>query len=236
MPKALTVEKVAFGVQYEPQYSVSDRKGAVIDQVLRAGGTPFGPDTFPYSRRSADYHHLVNDTTSDSLRLSERDVILAMSIAEDQQERIRVLGTDFDKYVLGPLRDAAKLRNITRYGVLLTLAEASAWLSESPVQHFLARDVDNARSMNLRFTKRLPTHEAIAKRRVKDFRNVIYTINQSDEGEVKISVDYQEYFDPALDKREWEERAFDTFAEQGLNYFSNEFEPWIGRLIRDEAA
>lgn len=38
---------IAMGIRYEPQWAVSDRKGAVIDRILRSSGTPFGPSVFP---------------------------------------------------------------------------------------------------------------------------------------------------------------------------------------------
>jgi hypothetical protein len=109
--------------------------------------------------------------------------------------------------------------------------------SRSPVEHFLSRDFRDARSVSLRFTRRLPTGEALAKRGVNDYRNVIYTVKQSEDGRVLIWLDYQEYFDPQLSGKEWAERPFGEFVTRRIGYFQGEFRRWLQMLLRpDEAA
>ncbi len=146
------------------------------------------------------------------------------------------LADKFDKYAIRPLKDITRAKDVNRYGALFHLEECAAMLSETPVNHFLSSDFQNARSLNLRFTRRLPTLEAVAKKRVEDYRNIIYTIDQSDKGKVDIKVDYQEYFVPSLNKNEWEDKPFTRFVENAITYFNGEFKEWLSRLIHDQAA
>lgn len=230
-----SIQRIAFGVRYDPQWAVADRRGAIIDQILWATGTPFGPETFPETSRIGDTHILINTDTGDTLKLSERDIILEMHIESDLSQ-VSELAKGFQQYAIRPLRDTAKAKNINRYGALFRLEECGRHLAESPVAHFLHRDFDQARSLNLRFTRRLGTMEAVAKKRVNDYRNLIYTIAQSEQGEVKISFDYQQYFDPSLDQREWQERPFSLFVDGAVDYFDREFRKWLDRFTRDHAA
>lgn len=230
-----SIQKIAFGVRYDPQWAVTDRKGAIIDQILRSRDTPFGPETFPLSQRADDSHVLLNVETKESLRFSERDMILEMMIKRDL-DQVSELADKFAKYALRPLQNVGKTSNINRHGVLFILEECRAYLSESPVSHFLHQDFEHPRSLNLRFTRRLGVMEAVAKKRVHDYRNVIYQINQSDNGEVKISVDYQEYFDPVLDEKEWRETPFPRFVEQAIDYFNGEFQNWLRKMMSEDKA
>ena len=51
----------------------------------------------------------------------------------------------------------------------------------------------------MRFGRRVAVEEALAKKRVDDYRNVIYTVDQNESGAVHFSINYQDYFQPFLD-------------------------------------
>jgi hypothetical protein len=57
------IQQLAFGVRYEPQYRVMDRIGTVIDEILRADGTPFGPETFPMTTATPQQYRLLEPET-----------------------------------------------------------------------------------------------------------------------------------------------------------------------------
>jgi hypothetical protein len=230
--KSTSIERAIFGVRYQPRYEILDRVGSVMDRILRDPGTPFGPETFPYSNRDAGEHALINDKTHDSLRISSSDAILDIRVDTQTVGRLQGLSEQFSEHVLASLRDLARLRDIARYGMLLKLSECSDLLAESPVRHFLSRDFDEARSLSLRFTRRLPVEEALAKRAVDDYRNVIYTVKQNDDAQVFIWIDYQEYFNPQLTADEWRDRPFSRFVNRGLDYFLGEFQNWMLTLLR----
>lgn len=228
------ITKVAFGVQYEPQYAVMDKIGAVIDRILRSADTPFGPETFPLCRSSPVDYVLINKKGDDSLRVSQRDTILEMTIGTRNLEKFEVLANQFDEYILKNLEKISKLKGIQRFGVLFHLAECGSVLDTSPIEHYVKdfRDSSGVRSMHLRFTRRLPKIEAFAMRNVNDYGNVIYTVRQSDEDKVNISVDYQEYFIPYLDAADWAKKPYPEFVKKGVKYFEGEFWSWFNKLKR----
>jgi len=62
----IKVERVAFGVRFQPHFGILDCVGSVIDRILRSSGSPFGPSTFPLSTREAGGRHsLLNPQTGD---------------------------------------------------------------------------------------------------------------------------------------------------------------------------
>lgn len=224
------IEKFAFGVRYDPQYAIMDRIGAVIDNILRAPGTPFGPETFPLSHSGTVEHVLVNNKTDDSLRITQRDTILQMTVETRKLKKLQVLAKNFNDFILMSLKDLSKVKNIERFGFLLRLAECSSLLSISPIENYISADFKSARTLFLSFTRRLPSIEAVVKRSVDDYRNAIYSVKQSEKGNVNISIDYQEYFKPSLSVSDWKKKPFPNFVDNGLEYFENEFENWFKKF------
>ena len=146
------IQRFVFGVRYEPQHKLLDRFGTVIDEILRADGTPFGPDTFPVSGADALQYRLLNTETNSSLLINAQDTILQMPVMTRDGSRVNDWARDFEEYVLGPLRRTGGVKNIARYGVLLNFKEQeAALLKNPPVARYLSPDYPKANSLFLAF-------------------------------------------------------------------------------------
>jgi hypothetical protein len=230
---AIPIERIVFGVRYQPHYKVMDEVGAIIDRILRSKGTQFGPPTFPSIIRQQTGYILLNDETKDSLTITESDAILQMKVDSRKTSDIEYLADNYATFVLDTLRNVTHLESIIRYGVVFQLQECHALLQETPVEHFIKADFHDARSLNLRFTRRLAALDGVTKKKVNDYKNLIYTIKQTEKGEASIWLDYQEIFKPELDASEWSKRPFAQFVNQGINYFLHEFQSWLSRLMKE---
>jgi hypothetical protein len=89
------IRRLAFGVRYEPQFGLMDNMGAVIDTILRQGGTPFGPDVFPLAQNTSTEHVLINPETGDFLRIGHQDTLLSLSANSRQYSLIRRSAINF---------------------------------------------------------------------------------------------------------------------------------------------
>lgn len=237
----LPVARITFGIRFGPRWRIRDNIGAIVDSVLRDKGTPFGPGVFTRNESFPDEHRLFNPDTKDILRVSERDVILTKSIESGELDEIQVLVSQFEEYIVEPIREIGKIRDIHRYGILFELAECSHQLKRPLTQHYLPDEptdhVTGPRDLLLRFSRHLQTVEGHLRKGVNDYRNVIYTLQQDEKGDAHIQVDYQEYFVPPLDGEDWKKKPFTTFAEAGTGYFDNTFSKWLTSLLKfDEAA
>lgn len=232
----IKVERVAFGVRFQPHYEILDHVGSVIDRILRSSGSPFGPSTFPLSQREPGEHRLLNPETKDELKLNESDAILEMRVDTRKTSDIETLGRHFSTFVLEILRQLVHLSDIARYGVVFRLEECHSVLQETPIEHFVQQDFRDARSLSLRFTKRLPVLEALVRKGVNDYRNVIYTVKQTEEVEVRIWVDYQEYFNPELNAKEWAQKPYEDFVSRGIDYLLGDFQNWLSKLFKKQQA
>lgn len=232
----INVKRVAFGVRFQPHFEIIDHAGLIVDRILRSDGSPFGPSFFPISERDPGEHRLLNPKTMDQLRLNQSDVILEMEVDTRKTSDIETLGKHFSMFILESLRKVVNLSGIVRYGVLFRLEECHSALKQTPVEHFLRQEFLDAGSLSLRFTKRLPVLEALAKKGVDDYRNVIYTIKQTEEGEVTIWVDYQEIFKPELDARELSQKPYESFVPRGIEYLLGDFQNWLSKLFKNQEA
>jgi hypothetical protein len=227
---------VILGVRYEPQYKVFDYLGDVLDQVLHAEGTPFGPESFPFTRSSLDERVLVNDDKGHSLKINQQDAVLTWGFEETRNlESVHRLATNFHQFVLAPLR-AIGIRNIQRYGLVFKLAPKN--VKTSPLAHYLSNEFvpSSLTKLQLRFTRRLPTTEGMWRTGVSDYRSVHYHLEETEKGEVRATVDYQEYFQPVLDSSDWGKRSFMSFTQEGVDYFDNDVAKWLKQFTESSAA
>ena len=229
-PAPLRIKRVAFGVQFQPHFGVTDVFGELVDRILYSKGTPFDSSRFPLVRSNPTGRVLVNEDTNETLHLNVRDAILEVDVDTFDFAEIERLAKQFAVYVVNNLRDLAAPTGIERYGVLLKFDDCREEIEEAPTEHYLGAEVKEARTLQLKFTRRLPCLEARVRKNVDDFRNVIHIVEQDDNGDVNIRVDYQEYFKPPLELADWQDKPFTRFVARGIDYFEADFADWLKNL------
>ena len=233
---SLSIKRIVFGVRYQPQWRVADHLGEVVDRILRRSDEFFNAGALPLSDSTNNQHRLWNAQTIQEVILNERDAVLNFRLASPDATTVNSIAEAFDDEILGALRGTCKLTDIVRYGFLTEFQECGELLGILPTQRYLNDDFPNARSLNMQLSQRLATPEGHSKKGVDDFRNINYVINQDDNGAVKIALDYQRHFEPALNAKQFGERAFSEFVSQGLAYQQKSFAEWIGKLLRESEA
>jgi hypothetical protein len=128
--------ELTFGVRYDPHHSIIDNIGSVMDQVLRAKDSPFGPIEFPLLQSLPHEGRLMNNDSGAVLRITARDAILVLPADSGNLDSLRKLASDFDNFVLEPLRRVTRLGDISRYGVVVTLIGTSKDLNNPPVKRY----------------------------------------------------------------------------------------------------
>jgi hypothetical protein len=231
------LSRVAFGVRYEPQWRIIDSIGEVIDTVLRTDGTPFGPEVFPTSQSESSGHVLLNGETHNVLRIDQQEVVLEWTFDTRNLDEVSELAAQFQKLVIEPLRDEAGLANIVRYGMLFR-PERQTSPKNPPLQKYLSSEFAAASltSLAMRFTRRIASEEAMWRKGVEDYRNLIYTAEESEKGEVQLTLDYQEIFKPMLDGDDWGKHPFTRFVTQALQYFEQDGAKWLKQFSDSPAA
>jgi hypothetical protein len=115
--------RLAFGVRYGPHLKVIDRAGAIVDEILRADGSPFGPETFPFNESSPVQYRLFNPETDSYLLINSQDTILQMPLETHDANQVNDAAREFEEYALEPLRKIGGVNRIVRYGIALHFKE-----------------------------------------------------------------------------------------------------------------
>lgn len=229
----VTINHVVFGVRYEPKFELIDHLGGIVDQILRAPDTPFGPKVFPNVDSNPNERRLINRENGDSLRLNSQDTILEFDIKSRDTRAVMTLSEAFETFVLRPMRKAGLLTGIGRYGMIVALTDAQKALKLRPIAKHLGAEFSNTNTLQMRFTRRLAVDEALTKNRVDDVHNVIYMITEHEAGQVEIAIDFQRIFKPRLDAGEMDDRRFSKFVVTGLDFIIEEFGKWLSAAPAD---
>ena len=231
----LPIAKVAFGVQYNPQYGVRDNIGRFIDRILDS--EPFGPDTFPLSQAGAHDHVLHSRTTGDQLTVTQSDILLDVKLMTTSLDKVFEMARKYDQIILKNLKSLCSVNEITRFGLLIRFDPLNSLDYECPTVRYMDTDMgETARTLALRFSYQLPTHEGFERKGVEDYRNIIYSLNQDEEETFFLSVDCQQYFNPELSASEWDKKPYSTFAEGAISYHQNKVSSWVNRLAKPNKA
>jgi hypothetical protein len=226
----IKISQLVCGVRFEPQYSVLDRIGTVVDYILRSPGTPFDPNVFPLSTVGNLNHILHNKDNTASISITSQDLVLQLPLDTESLDQVREYISGYERFILEPMRNFANLQNIVRYGMVISISGNVSAFQTPPIQRYLSSDFPEATDLIMRFSKRLPTEAGMFRSHVENFRNVIFLAEQAGNGNVRLSLDYQLYFLPALVSKEHKSTPYPDFTEHGLRYFQNEFMGWVEKL------
>ena len=232
----LPIEKVAFGVRYTPQYRVRDNMGTLVDRILRSD--QFSPDTFPRSEAGPHQHALLNPGNGDRLVVSQDDVLLDIELRTESLNDVEKMAHAFDSIIIRQLRNVCKISDAFRFGLLVRFEELHSHSYECPVERYADKalvDV-SVKTLNLQFSYNLPTPEGFTKRDVGDYRNVIYTMNQEKSDGFSLAVDYQQYFEPILDAKDWTQSLYEQFARDAIAYHQGKFSSWVDSIAKEARA
>ncbi len=83
------ISQLVCGIRFEPQYSVLDRIGTVVDFILRSPGTPFGPNVFPLNTIGGVSHTLHNKDHTASINITNQELILNLPLDTASLDQVR---------------------------------------------------------------------------------------------------------------------------------------------------
>jgi len=217
----------AIGVRFRPNFSLEDKLGTVVDEILYSDASFFDPKFFPNHQAGINERVLLNEETGNTLLLSPSNIILDYNLPNsgDTESLERVINAFQDQIVKGIMKKY-EVTQIGRLGAVLRYVFQIPELAKSFIEQSIGKTLEGVNNINLRFSKRYPVEEALVKKDINDYANVILNvIKRADKEELFISVDYQWYFVPLLDKVE--QMKFEEFVERTTRYNRESFPEWV---------
>lgn len=211
------------GVRYAKSFRVPDIAGDIIDNILYSDKTPFGTDFFPeIQENSRREKTLYNRETEEYLRINTDDLILGITINKNFEERFNWVRNEIFNYFKDVLFKNYGLKNIKRIGIIFSHKIGKNKNLDQAVNLLTEDKISAAENISVSFSKKNSAMEALFRKEVNDYKNVIYNFIEIKEATLA-SLDYQYYYDPAPEdlRQCFTERVFDD-AKQFLenNYYS----------------
>lgn len=231
------LEGFAIGLRYRANFSIEDQIGKFADQILYSKDAYFNSKIFPMVNRQQPKEAILfspkgggEDLLNQSLIINNSNIILDVnfneSLKKDAYSRtIEKFNTDI---IEGIVKNYG-IVGISRIGLIKRYSFDNHELIKSIINKITNLE-EPANEVQLRFSKKFPTEAAFLKQKVYDHRNVIYILTkQIHEASIKISVDYQYYFDPLADKIS--QIKFTDFIKRAEHYNQTNFQKWLAHYL-----
>jgi hypothetical protein len=195
---------IAIGVKFRPNFSIEDRMGAIIDELLYRKGSLFNYITFPMTTTGGRLPQktLNNPETGDKLIINSHNIILDMSFSEKiPKEKSDDLIAEFFKTVTEKIYKIVDIHEVYLIGVVHKYIINDSDISKSIYDNFKRITFDDATSISVNFSKKNILPESKAKKDFNDFENVLGLISivHDKKEQFFLQIDYQHIFEPKLE-------------------------------------
>lgn len=214
----------AFGIRTVKSFSIEDRLGAILDEILYSKDSEFNENLFPEMQENHNTKVLFNRKTLDKFTITPQDFIFEYSVKEDFDKEFSDYLKNFKQVIVNHVFSDFKIRNISRFGLIIKCVLDSSDNLMNDISSGIQNHFSTPDSLSLRFN-------VITKRPLKlgdiiteDYDNEIVTYDRpSLKSPVNFLVDYQKYFEPELNIIDDSKVSFDTFCLNSYNNFKTKY-------------
>ncbi|MEX0313274.1 MAG: hypothetical protein AB3N18_03780 [Allomuricauda sp.] len=217
------------GIRYRANFSIEDSLGEIVDKILYSKNAFFNSKRFPLVRNNGNEKILFNDHTGDRLTINNSNIILDVVFddafkKEDYSEILKKFNTD----IIDGIMKTYKITEINRMGVIHRYLFDDKELAKSFIDKTIGQTLDGVNDINLTFSRKFPVNEAMIKKEVYDYTNVIFNIiKKADKDDMILSVDYQKYFDPFLTTSQ--DMKFESYVKAMEKFNSKNYVDWLNQ-------
>lgn len=227
----------ATGIRFRANFSIEDQFGKIADTILYANKSFFNSQIFPKATTSAEKKVLFNEQTDDRLLIDNSNIILDINFGDEynfSKEELDTILNNFNTQIIEGVMREFSIKEIARIGYIRRYLFPIKELANSFVNQTVGSTLGGVNDINLKFSKRLPCLNAIAKKEVNDYDNVIFTIiKKANLEEIFMAIDYQSFFDPFLPGSG--HIKFSPFISKAVEFNSNDFQKWLNENYMEKA-
>jgi len=220
---------IAIGIRYRANFSLEDQLGNIVDQILYEKDSFFGPSVFPSVVNKVNEKILINDNSKDHLVINNSNIILEVNYGETfQRSDLNAILKGFNKGIIEGVMKKYKVTEVNRVGIIFRYLFKMETLADTFINKTIGATLEGINDISLRFSKKIPVPEALVKKGVNDYHNVIFNvIKRADEQELFMSVDYQKYYDPFLTSVSQIE--FEQLVKRAESFNSGNYLDWLNK-------
>lgn len=207
------------GVRYRKTFTVADNLGAIVDNILQSKQSKFKARIFPYIQHTDRDEDVLfdfeNNIPQNKLTINTSNIVLDVQNMDkiSFKDGIEAFRDTIFKYIMHEY----SIGYINRIGFINRYIIKDKDIIDKFIKGTVGRGINDVNDINLQFSKRLPLTESLVKQGVDDYHNVIVNIiKKNAKEELFLSVDYQLYYSPMLEKAS--QIDFDRFLKNANDY------------------
>lgn len=220
---------IAIGIRYRANFALEDQLGKIVDQILYKCGNYFNPQKFPMVYTNINEKVLINESTSDHITINTSNIVLEINFGNefevnDKEEIFK----NFNKEIIEDVLKKYKITEINRVGIINRYLFKIEELADQFINKTIGSTLEGINDINLRFSKKLTTENALVSKDVNDYYNAIFNVvKKADREELFMSIDYQKYYDPFLPSSSG--INFLDFVSKTANFNSKTYLTWLNK-------
>jgi hypothetical protein len=214
----------AFGIRTVRSFSVEDRLGAIVDEILYSNSSEFNEKMFPEVRDNHNTKLLFDPVRLNKFTITPQDFIFEYNVVNNFQNEFDKYLSNFNHIIINKIFDQFKIKNISRFGLIIKseLDGKDKFLHE--ISSVIKKHKGNDDSLSMRFNVITKKPLTLPSMITEDYDNEIVTYDRTNsESPLIFSVDYQKYFKPELNIIADATVSFDNFCKNSLTSFKKTY-------------
>lgn len=212
----------AFGIRIVKSFSIEDKLGAIIDEILYSDKSEFNDKMFTDLQENHNTKVLFNRNGDGSrFTITPRDFIFDYNVQNSFDLEYKKYLDSYVEIITKRVFSNFKIKNIARFGFIIkaTLDKENQLLQDiSEVIKKHNKGINDGLSLRFNIVTKKPQkmkNGSIS----EDYDNEIVTYNKQNINNHFFSVDYQKYFKPELNIIEDATQNFATFCNNACDLF-----------------
>lgn len=214
----------AFGIRTVRSFSVEDRLGAIVDEILYSPDSLFNENLFPEVRENHNTKLLIDINKQNKFTITPQDFVFEYNIESNFEQEFEKYLKSYVAVLTKKIFKEYKIKNISRFGFIIKseLNEKDLFLSD--ISSVIQKHKGSDDSLSLRFNvvtkKPLKLPELVT----EDYDNEIVTYDKpTASSPMALSVDFQKYFKPELNIIEDATQDFESFCKKTFEVFKTTY-------------
>lgn len=218
------------GIKYEKSFKLIDKMGEMFEIILHDAASPFGTAFFPGYDDLGFEEKILLGKNGTYMKISSQEIVFryVLNSKADIKKELDWFSKDAISFIVEQLINNYKIRDIMRIGLMFTHFMNSKNASANMISKLTENKVQNADQFSLSFGKKDTAIEGWTKKQVDDYVNKITLFKQIDNQLYDITLDYQYYFLPAIEKfNDW---PINGLWRRSLEYLDKDFYGMVNSL------
>lgn len=214
----------AFGIRTVKSFSIEDKLGAIVDEILYTENSEFNEKLFTEVRENHNTKLLFDPKGHNKFTVTPRDYIFEYNVKNDFDKEFNKFLDSYVSIITKRVFKTFGVKNISRFGFIMktVLDDKDELLRD--VSGIIEKHKGIDDSISLRFNVITKKPLKLPKLVTEDYDNEIVTYDKpNSESPLNLTVDYQKYFKPELNIIEDAPQDFGTFCRNTLKVFNETY-------------